>query len=475
MNEHPSPEFEKEIRESFDASHANPEFVRELRASLLERTKMKNRNRSFIRLTWTVGFAALLIIVFVASPRVVTALKQLFGYVPGIGYVEQGNFLRLLSAPVSVEKNGVTLIIEKGAADSQQTVLLQRIEGYTFQEDAPLCDTPAQLVLLDGTVLNLISFEATHEGDKGGPASGSYYSRNVFEALPAQTLEATLQIPCIMYNDNYPDWQVELQFEYADEEQIVPVIELPSDTPPTDLTTTPPSSTEIALEGFTIVLESEASLPDGYIITGSYQWTDPRFAPSSTQPSNVQITDANGIQVNFKPIDPMTRNDEPSMKRLPFAFEIIGKDYTVPFTISVKSIVVRITDTATFQFDAGANPQVGQAWNVNVNIPINEYDINIQTIELISGETPTQLGFRFTVDAQPAIAYLSILDLNPIFTGNGYGGGGGGGGGGAEVVDTFTTSWVLDNYSPAGVKTFAVSNIGIFIYGTWQVSWQPKQ
>ena len=46
--------------------------------------------------------------------------------------------------------------------------------------------------------------------------------------------------------------------------------------------------------------------------------------------------------------------------------------------------------------------------------------------------------------------------------------------GGAEMVETFTTSWALDNYSPAGFKTFAISDIGIFIQGTWQATWQPS-
>jgi len=199
MNEHPSPEFEKEIRESFDAPKADPTFVLNLRATLLERTKMKNKNRKFIRFAWAGLIVVCLIVAVVASPRVVTALKQWLGYVPGIGYVEQGNFLRVLSAPVTVQKDGLTLTTEKGAADSQQTILLQHLEGYTLELDGLSgCNLPARLVLPNGTILNLISFEAGYEGDKGGPLTESYYGRYTFEAMPAQALQATLEIPCVM-------------------------------------------------------------------------------------------------------------------------------------------------------------------------------------------------------------------------------------------------------------------------------------
>ena len=131
MNEHPSPEFEKEIHETFSASGADPAFVHDLRATLLERAKMKKQTRSFSRLAWGLALAVLLIGLLAASPRVVEALKRLLGYIPGVGYVEQGNSLRILTAPVTLEKDGLKLTIEKGAADAGHTILLGHLEGYT--------------------------------------------------------------------------------------------------------------------------------------------------------------------------------------------------------------------------------------------------------------------------------------------------------------------------------------------------------
>src|SRR5512144_3124437 len=107
MNEHPSPEFEKEVRETLSAPGADPAFVRDLRATLLERSTMKQQTRSFPRLAWGFALAILLIGLLVAFPQVVEALKRLLGYVPGIGYVEQGSSLRMLAEPAALEKDGL--------------------------------------------------------------------------------------------------------------------------------------------------------------------------------------------------------------------------------------------------------------------------------------------------------------------------------------------------------------------------------
>jgi hypothetical protein len=130
MDEHPSPEFEQELRETLSAPGADPAFVRDLRATLLERTTMKTQTRTFPRLAWGLTLAILLVGLLVTSPQVVEALKRLVGYIPGIGYVEPGSSLRLLSEPATLQKDGLTLTIEQGAADPQRTVLLGHLAGY---------------------------------------------------------------------------------------------------------------------------------------------------------------------------------------------------------------------------------------------------------------------------------------------------------------------------------------------------------
>jgi hypothetical protein len=482
MNEHPSPEFEKEIRESFNAQDANPTFVRGLRATLLERLIMKNQTRSFPCLAWYFAIIAILLLVvglLIVSPGVAASLKQLLGYLPGIGYVHQGNSsLRVLSAPVMVEKNGLKVTIEKGIADLQKTVLFERIEGYPPPLDgypAPTCETYPRLILPDGTILH--GFE---HGTSQDDSKGSFYSvSDTFEGMPAGQLDATLEIPCVMSDSNFRDFTLQLHFQIPDETQIMPVIELPTEaptnpTPQTGLIVATAPSAELTVEGFSIVIESETPLADGYILAGNYEWTDPRFDGFSVQPDDPKITDANGKQLVFEPVDSVLSIDDPTIKKLPFAYKIIGKDYASPLTITVKSLIINnLPGQGTFQFDAGANPRAGQVWNVNIDVPVAGHIVHVQTIQLTVGRTPTELGFEFTMTSDSEVMCASVGDANPIITGNSGGGGGGGFDCGSSLVP-FTSSWVIEGYSPAGIKTFVVSGLSVTFHGIWQAMWQPS-
>jgi len=473
MNENPSPEFERELHETLNAPNANPVFVRDLRATLLERSKMKQQTRSLPRLAWGFAIAILLFTLMTASPGVVQALKNLLGYVPGVGYVEPGTSLRLLSAPVTVTKNNLSVTVEKGTADSQRTVLLLHIEGYTPDRYGQSnCDTSVHLVLADGTVLHETQSEYSQDAPKGN-ANGIYHGRHVFEAIPAGQLEATLEMPCVLFDANFTDFEFQLHFTNADAFQVLPVIDLPTPAdsttaPLSDPATGPVSPTASALEGFAIVLERETQLGDGYMLAGEYQWTDPRFDAFSVYPFDPQFTDANGKSVNFEAANPDVTNNDPAVKKLPFAFHIIGKDYAFPLTISVKSVTVNLPDTsASFQFDAGANPQVGQTWTVNIDVPIAGHIIHVQTIELTSGRTPTELGYTFTMTVDPEVQGLGISDANPNLPDTSGGGGGDGSG-------SIQYGFAIDGYSPAGVKTFVISNLAVTLEGTWQTVWQPS-
>jgi hypothetical protein len=479
MNEHPSPEFEKELRETLGQPNADPVFVRDLRATLIERSTMKQKNRFVPRLAWGFAIALLLALWVVASPRAAALLRQLLGYVPGVGFVEQGDSLRLLSAPVSIEKDGMQMIIEKGTADSQHTILLQHINGYRGPNPASptnerFCEQPARLVLPDGTIVQEIRYEATGDGSREAAASGKYFGRYEFGALPAGELDAVLEIPCVMYDLGYADFKLVLHFEIADATQVLPVIELPIPVPshPAVVAASPAVS---SIEGFMIVLESETSLADGYILTGHYEWTDPRFDGFSAYPFVVEFTDASGREVHVEPADPIEMNTDPGIKKLPFAFHVIGKEYTFPLTFSVGPLIATFPDTATFQFDFGANPQVGQTWNADIDVPVAGHVIHVQTIELTAGRIPTELGFTFTMISDPGVMDAIVNDTNPIIQGGGGGGGGGEGGMDSGVsTGPFTTSWELDGYSPAGVKTFAISSVSVMFKGSWQVTWQPS-
>lgn len=472
MPEQPS-EFEQEVREALNEPNANPVFVRDLRATLIKRSTMK-QSRLLPRFSWGLALTTLLVTILI-TPLTVTALKRMLGYVPGVGYVEPGTSLRLLSTPVTVNRDNLSVTVEKGTVDSQRTVLLLHIEGYTSDQYGQVnCDTSPRLVLADGRVLNQIETEYSQDAPQGID-SGIYYGRHVFEAIPADQLDAMLEIPCLLYDAKFTDFKFPLHFAKANANEVLPVIDLPTPAESTSAplshpTAAPASSASSTLEGFAIVLERETQLVDGYILSGTYQWTDSRFDAFSVYPFDPQFTDANGKSVNFEAANPESINTDASVKKVPFAFHIIGKDYAFPLTLSLKSVTVNLPDTASFQFDAGTNPQVGQTWNVSIDVPIAGHVVHVEKIQLGSGRTPTELGYTFTITHDPGVQGLGITDANPNLP-NMNGGGGGGGGGESTGI---TIGFALEGYSPAGVKTFVISGLAIEVAGPWQTTWKPS-
>lgn len=326
MNENMSPEFEGQLQHLLAAPDADAAFVDGLRSKLIERNKMKTYRRFSPRLAWGIAVALVLLIIglLALSPQVVEAMRRLLGYVPGVGYVEQGPALRVLSAPVTVHKEGLTFTVEKGAADSQHTVLLARVEGYPRerfgQNRPPTCVREERLVSADGSVQKVRESGLETYDEQNDDI---LFVRYEFQAMPAKALDATLEIPCLLWDENYKDWSIPLHFQVAQgANQVAQVIELPTPLPtqpiPTSVST---PATESAPAGFSIVLKSVAKLDDGYVLSGSYQWSDTRIDKSAVVVSDSDITDANGQSVSYTEVDTDPAADS-SPQEIPFAIKL---------------------------------------------------------------------------------------------------------------------------------------------------------
>jgi hypothetical protein len=360
-------------------------------------------------------------------------------------------------------------------------VLLAQVEGYPKEPSGVrTCTDSPQLVSADGTVQDVA--EITTSSDEQNDAI--VFVRYEFQAMPAKPLDATLEIPCLMFDANYKDWAIPLHFQVAKgTNQVIPVIELPTSIPtrPVPTSASTPAA-ESAPAGFSIVLKSVAELKDGYVLSGSYQWSDTRIDRSAVVISDSNIVDAQGQDVPCQQVDTGSSADS-SPQQIPFAYQIIGKDFAWPLSIIVNAISVVQPGQGTFQFDAGPNPQVGQTWNVNIDVPVGQHIIHVETVQLTGGipNSPNMLGFEFTMTSDPLVAGATVEDMNPIIDCKG-GCGGGGGGGGVDAgpsgtngaAGPFNYGTQAEGYSPAGLKTFVISNISVFFKGPWQVSWQPS-
>jgi hypothetical protein len=487
MSENKSPEFEERIHSLLAEPDADAAFVSGLRSKLIERNKVKTIHRFSPRLAWGIAIVLVLLIIglLLFSPRAVEAMRRLLGYIPGVGYVERGSTLRILSAPVTLQKDGLTLTIKEGAADSQRTVLLAQIEGFTqeryqAQNGVPTCKDLPRLVSADGSVQE--TGEIDEHLDQQNDAI--LFIRYEFLAMPADQLDAALEIPCPMWDENYRDWKIPLHFQVADgTHQVAPVIELPTSLPtqpaPTGVST---PAAESAPAGFSIILKNVAELKDGYVLSGGYQWSDTRIDRSAVVVSSSNIVDAQGQDVPYDEVDTGSSADS-GPQQIPFAYQITGKKFAWPLHIIAIAISVIQPGQGTFQFDAGPDPHAGQTWDVNIDVPVGRHIIHVQTIQVMGGspkDPPNVLGFEFTMTSDPAVASALVRDMNPIIDCKSECGGSGGGGqdfgvsGFDGATGPFVDGWESKDYSPAGLKTFVISDVSIFFKGPWQVTWQPS-
>ncbi len=88
---------------------------------------------------WTVGAGGLLLALAVAflavgPQRVWADLQRLLGYVPGVGFVNLEE-TRVLTAPVTVTRDGVTLRVEEVLAAPDGTTVVISSEGLPPEDE----------------------------------------------------------------------------------------------------------------------------------------------------------------------------------------------------------------------------------------------------------------------------------------------------------------------------------------------------
>ena len=302
----PSTQLEDKIRAAIAVPQALPEFVNQLYTDLMHQASLKNRKvlRPFyLRPAWIAFLVVIALVIgstlIIGPQRVYAAVRQLFGYIPGVGIVDQSAPIRILAEPVVVTRSGITLTVTEATLSADKTVVVVNIKGvpldaYPSSESDPGCPGTARLRLPDGTLL---------EGGTIGGGNWSFFqSRLEFGSLPASVNEATLIVDCIggTIPGKLPEnWEVSMHFVPAPPEMTVnPVIEISPSPVQTDQAGTPASSQSL------LTLEKYVELEDGYILIGAFHTinlANGLTISGSDQTGILKITDANGQAVTTEP------------------------------------------------------------------------------------------------------------------------------------------------------------------------------
>jgi len=497
-------EFENQIRAAMAVPDPSPEFLKDLRQQLITHSE-EPRDRSvgfFSRPTLKLGLAALtvvLIILLAIDPqRVASAFQQLLGYIPGLGFVDQNAPIRVLTEPVSQNRDGVTVIVNEVFLDAARTVLVFKFDGITMDsvpegetQSAAFCSEHSIIRLPDGREL------VAGAGWGTGWSSGMEYHFE-FEPIPMDVDEAVFFVPCLMgtISGSAPEnWELPLHFIPAPPEMtIYPVIEIPTPTAwpvSTTKTTALPdlvSSPTIDAEAFSpdlteiqealiptlpakpenaihLTLDRAVQLEDGYILYATFSWESNLYPFVS--PGMAKLLDADGKIIPIEYADPdFSGISDPQQQSL--AVKALGSLPTGPITLMIEEAHAELFAEGSFSFDAGPTPQPGDVWDLNQPIEVSGYPITILSVSAI--DSHGHLGFEFKVDTGPDVENARLIDPEHPPMG---GGGGGGGGGSTETVRT--TQLLYGDELPAGLITIAVQSIGLRLQGPWQVTWTPTE
>lgn len=477
----PNPEFEKKIRQALAVPGPSAAFSNALRVRLITRSS-EMKPRTSLRPVWRIAFALTALIVFLLVvfnlPDVATAMKTLFGYLPGVGPVSQDAPLRVLAEPVSVTRDGYTISVDKILASADKTTIDYRIsdipaqafyEGYDPQ---PACRI--QLRLPDGGQLDI---DGGYSGvQEGADLISGQYS---FPPIPVDVNELVFWLPCIdqLQHDKTPaNWEIPLRLIPAPPDlTLVPIIEVqPTDDVKPDAAPVPALAPETPAD---LTLEQIVPAPQGMILVGSFALLN--------QPANIHlgewfyledgtVSDASGQELSFsaspegygsadlndafRPLDDTIQNGR-------WAIQIQPAEITWPITFTVHSTqAVSRCEPVKFEFDTGPSPQVGQEWVLDQDLELCDgQKIHLKSLFLRSD---ARYDFTYTTKT-PNLRYI-ILEFD------GYASNGGGGW--CEENGECFTGVQYNNGVPAGKLTaIFTADLNIVLAGPWQIHWQPEE
>lgn len=422
--------------------------------------QLKRKSLMFTLRTRPVVAVLIALFILLTLSGVAYALGRAFGYIPGVGLVDQSAPLHVLELPVSQTRDGITITIKSAVLSSDKTIITLAIENPPFEKlwslEKNVCKSDPELYLPDKTSLQV-------KGGVGNQTGTGYEYRYTFAPVPDDVNTATLRIPCIggAATGSLPEnWELSLNFSPAPPDMTVfPVIEItPSSLPVSE-------TNDTAANPLTITKVIDAS--DKYILIGHLQ---PPPAPSQQSDSGVEtlvVTDANGQDVLYDFPQDIDLPPQTSPTDEVWALEI-NKDFVAPLYIAfAKEYILDdpSQETVDFEFDAGKNPQEGQVWQLDKEFQLAGRQFTLDSIMAL----PNSYEFNFaSSDHNIYSVGVDIPDYPPDIQGGGMD---------ANAMGV-TGLWSVNAgpYSklPHGKLKVTLSHLSLIgETRNWTIDWQP--
>ena len=390
----------------------------------LERKSLMQTMRTRPLLMMVVAIVAILLLSGVAY-----ALGRSLGYIPEVGIVDQSVPIRMLTEPIVMERDGITVTVIQVVANADSTFVSYALDGFSIPRTGPaMCSAMPVLLLPNGSQLDFLGGGGGGWGGEVG-ATARFETTVYFPPIPANVDHVTFAIDCVLPEGTGPEnWQLPLELIPAPEGFVTPAVEIGATfeafSPKFDRVSTPTLATELtpfqndpsvpmtptpAPNGSGLYLEQVIELPDSYILVGNFidvgDLPGYFLATDSAYDYVPRIEDGDGNPVDFKIRDDIKPVVAAASVHY-WAYEI-AKAVPGPLKIILDRIDIVTTSTVQFDLDAGLDPRPGQEWQLDLPLHLGRYDFVVDSVHMI--EDGYVVKFHSSTDVPEGTSFL--LDI----------------------------------------------------------------
>ena len=456
----PVPSIEEKLRMATRMPQPRPEFLANLRAQFIEERQPLSSPFShrilsiFRRPVWViVSFLLILLlsVAFVGPQKVAAAFRSLFGYVPNVGFVENPETVRIADTPIQIEREGVTVTVESGAADTQGVHLSLRVDGLPedksiFRQRSRGAEELPYLRLSTGETLSLLSGQT-----QGGNPIVAYY---LFSPLQTKTSDVTLVLPFLdgLEKGVAPeDWQIPLHFRTPKPNEVISTDGIE-----------PRRSEE--RNGITLVIDEVAQEPESTMLKVHLETKNNDLQPNSEWWNDLSLTGQDGKIYPLTDVPALDTQGSTTTRTLRTEKFSGNENLSLRLNQLILAASFPMDDTAPgFRFNPGRNPVPGQTWKIDKTLKVNGFSLHFTQARLISENGTFQL--RFEVDPQPGLSnvILGCGTSRACF---------GSTTGIPTASDPIQTSLSFSEV-PNWPLQIRLATLIMSVQGPWQVEWKP--
>lgn len=493
------PRMEQALGNLFAAADPEPAFVKALEAQLLaqaprvQRQAAPSRGRasrtSWLGALWRhrgIAVAAGLLLILalavtaIGPARVVAAIQDLVGYVPGIGFVDLEE-TRLLAAPVEVTRDGVTLRVERVIAGPDRTEVVVRTglrpEDVEWDPGARVDGTVFALRLPDNNNWRTTSQEWSTRFGEGtlefGPVpDGIYHVILELERLPG--------VPAGGAPEN---WVVPLELRPATGELVAELFSPPY----------APDGAEDTHHAITLRVLAAGHSPAEMAVRVQVQWADARWKrPTLGYIHRPQLRDDLGHVYHEGPIPgggsavqavvvPQVEGEIPApphempTEEVTLAFSTVSPSAR-ELALWVDGVDFEVPAEGDFVIDLGDNPRVGESWPLDVHLDVAGFAAHLTAARLVQEDLQLRDGSElrtallFTVDPVPDQNGQTLHSIRLRANLEAWAGGYGRYQPQSRILTTGLTLRSDADVPPGPVQVF-VEGASVYFHGPWRLRW----